>query len=30
MKYEYYELIENTFEITIAKLGLKTHANNKQ
>ena len=29
MKYEYYELIQNTFETTIVKLGLKTHANNK-
>ena len=30
MKYEYYELIQNTLETTIVKLGLKTHANNKQ
>ena len=29
MKHEYYELIQNTLETTIVKIGLKTHASNK-
>ena len=30
MKHEYYELIQNTLETTIVKIGLKTNASNKQ
>ena len=30
MKYEYYELLQNTLETAIVILGSKTHASNKQ